>query len=297
MFHLNQPFLLKFILGDFVAGFILSASVSRTNFRLRQVLATEDVLKKQKIGKFIGHLVSESIFENNESLIQPRQAHAFLMSIDVRGFTSLMKTTTSKDASLFKERYHRLVAKVVGDLGGFIHKTHGDGHLISVGLMTKEVDLSDVPGLEADLKKAERRKREHQLGRAIVIFERIFGQFEQLRDEFMIDSNVCVCAAIDFGEIGLKLLGDPNVRLEFDLEGIVLFRCNRLEAYTKTLREVFQSQNSFLILSTVASTFLGAEMNFQLFSTQDKPVRDFPDETTISFKEFKRRKANRSKAA
>jgi class 3 adenylate cyclase len=297
LIHLNQISLVKFILGDFAFAFSLSALSAQINFKLRKALATEDVLKKQKISKFIGQLVSESIFENNESLIQPRQSQAFLMSVDVRGFTNLMSSTNTREASLFKERYHQIVAKVVGDLGGFIHKTHGDGHLISLGLMSKEVDLSDVPGLETDAKNAEKRKREQQLGRAIVIFERIFGQFEQLRDEFKFDSNVCVCAAIDFGEIGLKLLGDPNVRLEFDLEGMVVFRCARLEAYTKTLREVFQSSNSFLILSQMASSHLGSEMNFQFYKTDDHAIRDFPDEKVISFKEYRRRKFIRSSAA
>ena len=293
----NNYALLQFLLGDFAFVFLLAGMGANMSFKLRLALATEDVLKKNKIGKFVGQMVSESIFENNESLIQSRQSNAFLISLDVRGFTHLMKKYNSAEASLFKERYHHIVAKVVGDLGGFIHKTHGDGHLISLGLMSKEVDLADVPGIQNDMVRAEKRKREAQLGRVIVMFERIFGQFEQLRDDFNIDSNVCICGAIDFGEIGLKLQGDPNVRLEFDLEGMVVIRCSRLEAYTKTLRERFQSDNSFLILSAASAAFLEPNMTFQNYSTHHQIIRDFPDETHILFKEYRRRRMNRNNAA
>jgi class 3 adenylate cyclase len=182
----------------------------------------------------------------------------------------------------------------VGEGGGFIHKTHGDGHLISIGLMTEDVDLSDLPGLEGDLKKVTAKRQHQRLENGVKIFEKVFRQFEQLKYEMSISQNICVCAAIDHGDIGLKVLGDPNVRLEFDIEGMTVIRCSRLEAYTKTLRQILVSNSSFLVVSAAAAKFLPLHLGFQTFQTEKSPIKDFPDETRVFYIEFKPNKIKKA---
>lgn len=287
LYKLNQPFLVKFFLTDMGLSFFLGGLGSHMNYTLRRKLATEDVIHKRKVGKFLGNMVSESIFENDETLVRTRRKQAFMMSIDLRDFTRYAKSAVEAETSMFKERYHLLVSKIVGELGGFIHKTHGDGHLISLGLMETEIDLDDIPELRSDLEVAEKYRRQQQLAHAVYFFEKLVNQFEILKQELLIEQSICVCGAIDFGEVGLKMLGDPNVRLEFDVEGLVVIRCSRLENYTKTLRATLGSKNSFLVLSAEATRHLAPEFQFNQFLTQSHPLKDFPDETVVSYKEYR----------
>lgn len=297
LFFRTQNFdLMQFVLNDASYSFFLAVLSAKTTFRLRSALATDDVLNQQKIEKFVGNIVSQSIFENNEALLNSRVGHGFLISLDVRGYTQLTKGMDPAMARKFKEGYHKMVASAVGEKGGFIHKTHGDGHLISLGLMNSEEDSTlgnDVMGYEGQLAL----KHAKQLQKAIAIFEGVFEKFEHLKAELNVNQQVCVCASIDYGEIGLNILGDPNVRLEFDIEGIVVIRCTRLEAFTKTLREVFSRNSSFLVVSSSASSYLFGDRNFHVFKTDQHPVKDFPDETFVVYREYKPQKTNLSKVA
>jgi class 3 adenylate cyclase len=288
-YSLENFTLLKFFLNDSAYGLCLSVLSAYMNFTLRRKVATEDVINKSKFEKFVGNLVSTSIFENDASLVKDRSTHAFIMSMDIRGFTSLSQTPGA-NSSLFKERYHAEVARIVGVGGGFIHKTHGDGHLISFGLVD-DVNLDDVPSIQEELKKTEIQRRKHHLAKAIEIFEEILLRFSVIKADLKITQDVAVCAAVDFGEISLKILGDPDVRLEFDIDGLVVIRCTRLEAYTKTLRQVLSPKNSFLVLSASAAQHLSTESYFKIFLTAQNPIKDFPKEGFVCYREYQHRKA------
>jgi class 3 adenylate cyclase len=287
LIHLHEWFYLKFFITDMIFAYTLGALGSHMNYTLRRKLATEDVIHQRKVRKFLGNIVSESIFENNEFLVRARKKEAFLISIDIRNFTKYTKSALEAESSNFKEQYHLLVSRVVGQFGGFIHKTHGDGHLISLGLMDLEPNLSDIPKIQSELEAAEKSRREQQLAHAVAFFEKLVLHFENLKKDLQISQNICLCAAIDHGEIGLKMLGDPNVRLEFDIEGLVVIRCARLEAYTKTLRASLNSENSFLIVSAAAAVYSTAPLKLKLFATLKNPVNDFADENFVYYKEFR----------
>lgn len=284
---LQQMFYLRFFLTDMSFVFMLGTLGSHMNYTLRRKLASEDVLHQRKVGRFLGNLVSESIFENNDQLVRARKKTAFLISIDVRNFTKFTKSASESDSSQFKERYHMLVSKCVGEIGGFIHKTHGDGHLISVGLMDADPELGDVLGIQKDLQAAQRARQRQQLEHALSFFDKLVPHFEELKREMKIHQNICVCGAIDFGEIGLKMLGDPDVRLEFDIEGLVVIRCARLEAYTKTLRAFLHSEDSFLVVSSAAAQNMISLRKLKRFSTNLNPIVDFQDESFIYYREHK----------
>jgi class 3 adenylate cyclase len=288
--------LLKFVLNDTAYSFFLAVLSAKTTFRLRSAMAKEDVLNKQKIEKFVGNIVSESIFENDASLLDSRVGHGFLLSLDVRGYTQLMKGLDPTVAKRFKESYHKLVASTVGGMGGFIHKTHGDGHLISLGLMNSgEEPVESREGSDFDIQLAQ--KHGDQLRKVISIFETVFDEFEKLKEAMNVDPRVCVCASVDYGEIGLNILGDPDVRLEFDIEGMVVIRSARLEAFTKTLREVLSHESSYLVVSSSASSYLFGDRNFKVFKTDEHRIKDFPDEEFVTYREYKSQKANHSEAA
>jgi len=297
IFYMLKDFvLLRFFLNEAAFGLALSGLSAYMNYSVRKKLATEDVSHKRKFEKFVGNLVSESIFENNESLVEARTSKAFLMSLDVRGFTRIAQSK-GYESSNFKERYHKMVARYAGDYGGFIHKTHGDGHIISIGLVNENIDLSDVPEITLDVNQAELRRHQQQLTKCIELFEKVLSEFSLIKEDLQIDYEVAVCAGIDFGEIGLKLLGDPDVRLEFDIEGLIVIRCARLEAYTKNLRQHIASDKSYLILSTDAAKFLSPEKVFSTYDTTQEPVKDFPFENMIFFKEYTQRRHARRLAA
>jgi class 3 adenylate cyclase len=295
-FSTGNDDLMKFVVNDASYSFFLAILCAKTTFRLRSALATDDVLNQQKIEKFVGNIVSQSIFEKNESLLDSRFGHGFLISLDVRGYTQLVKAMDPAVARRFKVSYHKMVATTVGKSGGFIHKTHGDGHLISLGLMNSQEDPSlnmEAAGVEGQLAE----NYGNQLRNAIAIFENVFEQFENLKKELGVDPKVCVCASIDWGEIGLTVLGDPDVRLEFDIEGMVVIRCARLEAFTKVLREVFSPYNSYLVVSSSASSYLFGDRNFQVFKTDQHSVKDFPDEAFVTYREYKSHRQIESKKA
>ena len=180
LYTIHEYTLLQFFVNDSAYGLLLSGLSAYMNYNLRNKLATEDVVNKRKIEKFVGNLISESIFENNDSLLKPRITSAYLMSFDIRGFTRLTQSATA-NSSLFKEKYHALVANVVGHHGGFIHKTHGDGHLISLGLINDAIELDDIPGIEKDLAKVEQRRQQQLLQKAISIYEQILVNFRSLK--------------------------------------------------------------------------------------------------------------------
>src|SRR5690606_32503905 len=102
--YLGDYSMLKFFLSDSAYGILLGAISAYMNFNLRKRLATEEVRNKRRIEKFVGNLVSESIFENNDSLVKPRMTNAYIMAMDLRGFTKFSKTASPELASQFKEK-------------------------------------------------------------------------------------------------------------------------------------------------------------------------------------------------
>lgn len=284
--HIGDFFTLKYVMNDFSYAIPLAAMAAYQNYSLRFKLAKEDVRNKHSVQKFVGNLVTDAIFENRDELLKNRSAEGFLLALDVRGFTKLMKSDNQNQARQLMDKYHNLVATFIGGSSGFIHKTHGDGHLISFGLMNEQADLSGIPGLFEEEKVASLRRNKEIVKNAIITCEKIIDAFFRLKNEFGIGQNIQIGAAIDFGVVEMKIKGDARVRLEFDFDGIPVIRCVRLENHTKFLSKTVSPDNSYLILSKSAVNFVENLTEFQKLDTTANPVRDFPEEDIIYYRTF-----------
>jgi class 3 adenylate cyclase len=172
--------------------------------------------------------------------------------MDCRGFTNLA-LNKPEDEKKFFEAYHKMVAHVVNSQGGFIHKTVGDGHYISFGVMDEEVDLSGIPGVEFDEPFERQRKRGDLVMHAVDAAGEIIKRFYDLRLELKLSETLAVGATIDFGNVECRFFGDPKVRLEFDASGPTVVRCARLESYTKSIIQERGVSHCILLLSEDAA--------------------------------------------
>ncbi len=257
------------------AGLTISAIVHSTYVRvilleLKQMSSTE---------KFLGKTVSRAIFEGREDLLERRTKKGFILALDIRGYTQMIQSNDAEKAGYFLNTYQAMVSDLVGQYGGFIHKTMGDGHLISFGLMDEnDVDLSDIPGIETELRQADARRAQATIARVVLVMDLVAFNTELLAAEMGI-SAIRLGAGLEYGEVELRVFGDSEYRREFDIFGNTIVRATRLQAHTKALLSHLQAGSSLLIASPIAMHFASPDLREKLCEahTRDQPVRDCPD--------------------
>src|SRR5207248_673796 len=109
------------------------------------------------------------------------------ISMDLRGYTQLVRGIGTTVSAKFMDEYHKAVSTVVGSRKGYIHKTAGDGHLVSFGLMDDLPDLSDLPGIEDELNEAEKNRGRHFLAKAIETVDAVVRNLSRLADQFNLE--------------------------------------------------------------------------------------------------------------
>jgi class 3 adenylate cyclase len=193
------------------------------------------------------------------SINRSRRVKGYILAIDIRGYTDLTARNSDEDVGEFTSRYLGMVNETILHYGGFVHKTSGDGHLISFGIM--DVDPPSPAELVLSIVKA---------------FDEIAVKAEAIAEETLIEKYVSIGAAIDFGEIDVRFVNHTSPGEGFDIFGQTIIRCARLEAHTKVIRENFFPQASLLIMSSFAAENLAEDAGFIRYQTLFKPVRDFP---------------------
>jgi class 3 adenylate cyclase len=273
----KDPVILRLIVND--TSFALGSGVflSMLVHRLRVRVARLELEHATDAARFLGPTLTKAIYEDRRDLLESRRKKGFIVTLDLRGYTSLVQGHDEKTAARFMEQYHALVADSVGKLSGSIHKTAGDGHLVSFGLMEGSVDLSDIDDLGDEVDAAEQRRNRALLENAVKCVERIVIGAARLAHENCIETEVRIGAAIDYGEVEIKVMGDRDHRAELDIFGSTIIRATRLESYTKAITRHFRPGESILIVSPSASQFLGDSTRFRMLRTTGNPVRDFPE--------------------
>lgn len=268
--HVASDTFLAVTTGVIIGGIGNYLRVRILKLELKQMSSTE---------KFLGKTVSRAIFEGREDLLERRTKKGFILALDIRGYTQMIQTNDAQKVGYFLNTYQAMVSDLVGQYGGFIHKTMGDGHLISFGLMDDDdVDLSEIPGIEAELKQADERRAQSALKRTILVVDMIAFNTELLAAEMGIP-GIRLGAGLEHGDVELRVFGDTEYRREFDIFGNTIVRATRLQAHTKALLPQAPAGSSLLVASPIAMHYASAELRKKLseVSTDGLPVRDCAD--------------------
>jgi class 3 adenylate cyclase len=285
----NSPVLMQLYLDDMILFTALSVLGGYSSHKLRERLATVEVLNRSNIEKFLGNVVTTAIFDGKRELLQERKATGFLLCMDIRGYTQLMQHVDEAVSSAFMADYHQLVNHVMGKNGGFVHRSMGDGYLISFGIMdpsAQQTDLSFLPGTEAEETAALLRRNQDFLKQCIRSSEEIFDGFYHLKEKFLLTEDLKLGVAIDYGNVQIKIHGDSRSRIELDLAGLTVIRCARLENYTRALSVAIGPQLSYMVVSPEASQFIIQRSDFVLHPTDTAKVRDFASIGWVLYRAF-----------
>jgi class 3 adenylate cyclase len=280
--------LLKLFFNDMLVmlpvTYFLARKIHWTQRRL--ALAEHDL--KRRVRPFLGSYVASALYENRYDLLRDRDTQGLILSLDIRGFSRLMRDLGPGELNEFLRLYHGLVGRVVHALGGHVHKSMGDGHLISFGVMDLP-DLSDIPDLEQALIQAEARRKNELYRHAFSAFFQIekafFGLFKQFPS--LHKEGLGLGAGMAFGEVHLAIYGDEAHKREFEISGETVVLSSRLEQYTKILRaENSAWQNGFFSVAVTGELPAvlqedPTDRSWQYLQTLPQPIPDFPQVKAI----------------
>lgn len=281
--------LLKTFLGDYAIIFILTGFTANQIYRLRLKVALSDFEIRKSAKLFLGTHLTDAIYDENNRILQGYTQSGSILALDIRGYTNFVHSSAPEVAKAFMQGYHELVTKTIGQWGGYIHKSSGDGHTVSFGVMEKEQTLSDIPGLERENEGADRRKMRHLLHHATRAFEEISKGFEILKNQYGISLPMLVGAGLSYGEIEVVIRGDDKYRKELDIDGESIVRAVRLESYSKFLNKSISDESSFMVISPEFEKVVDPKFGIRICYTQTKEtaVRDYPWIQFVYFRQWK----------
>lgn len=280
--------LVSMIVNDYICMTIGACVAGHLTYRLRRKVAYMDAQIKSQLTPLVGEAVASAIYNNNFERLNNKKALGLILSMDLRGYTQFLQTSPKEVSSAFMKEYHFMVSSTVGKFGGFTHKTAGDSHLISFGLMDGSADLSDIPELREEVMEAEMRKIKALVETAIQMFDELMDKYQKLKLRYDIEDNLRVGAAIASGMIELQIQGDEHYHQEVNIVGDTIVRSVRLEAYTKFLMNHIAPTSSMLIISPeiLEELELDYKLNIRSWSidTSDQQVRDYPHIRKLYYK-------------
>jgi class 3 adenylate cyclase len=280
MLHKNgNQVLLTSIVGDLIMIFMATCIVTMHIYKLRLKIATFDHHVKKSATPFLGGILTRAIYEQNEELLKDRNVNAIIIMVDIRGYSEFSNKNNEKIVRNFMTDYHSAVSKVCNDFGGFMHKTSGDGHLISFGVMNESADLNDIPGYKNELITAEKKLTRSRFLNAISAIATLSFQFDNLKEKFDITENISLGIGVAEGDVTVSVQGDES-RKELDINGRTIILASRLEAYSKTIRNSVAPDKSVVVLEPTLSRHF--EDNHRMFRKWDtietlQQVRNFPE--------------------
>lgn len=293
----GESYIINIFLNDVGAAMAINFIVARATVRLRWRLAIEDVHSKEQTKRLLGGRLAEAIFEKREDLLNGFERPAVIVAIDLRGFTKLFIDVEKTKVDLFMSKYHEIVTTNSGRYGGFLHKSSGDGHLLSFGLMDDYQDLSDIPELSDRVASADEARRRHLFSRADWMMAEIVDQLGKLKDAHPEFAKTRIGAGISFGNIAVRLIGDNKYRQEFDFTGLPIIEAVRLESFTKNLNKV-DSEADAIVASTL--TFEEEHLKthgFSVMKLEADRVRDFEKVDSIIYKTYINHRVSKKESA
>lgn len=269
------------IINDYICMIIGACVAGHLTYRLRRKVAIMDAKIKSKLTPLVGKAIATAIYNNSFEKLNNRKSFGLILSMDLRGYTQFMHMYSEDFTSDFMKEYHFMVSSTVGKFNGFIHKTVGDSHIISFGLMDESADLSDIPEIQNEVQEAEKRKTKVLSEIAILMFAEFMDKFLKLKLRYDISDNLRVGAALAAGSMEIQIQGDEVYRQEVNIVGDTIVRSVRLEAYTKLLISEVAPMGSMLIISPDIMECIGDEFRkkFQSWyiNSSDQYVRDYPE--------------------
>ena len=276
------------IVNDYICMTLGAAVAATFTYDLKEKIAFMDAQIKSTLTPFVGNTLATAIYNDKLDSLNNKKAFGLILSMDLRSYTHFIHTTPKDVSSNFMKEYHFLVSTTVGKYNGFIHKTTGDGHLISFGLMDESADLSDIQEIRSEVVEAEYRKAKILAENAVRMFDDLIIKYEKLKFRYDISERLTIGAALAAGPIEIQIQGDENYRQEVNIEGDTIARSSRLEAYTKFLVTRVKTPGSMLIISPEVVDDLGSEVHSRTWYLKDDevPVRDFPDLKKVFYRSW-----------
>ncbi|MCC6277796.1 MAG: hypothetical protein IT289_07780 [Oligoflexia bacterium] len=274
------PEILRLAINDSISAAVINIFCAVTGSNLRRRLAVEDVLSKNSTRKFLGAMVAEAIFERREDLLTEKRKKGFIVAMDLRGYSQLMITMQKEVFEAFMMEYSKLIYGASGRSGGYLHKSAGDGHILSFGIMNDDRDLSDIEELKWQANVAEDREKEEQVRKILDCLNEIEVEFEKLILKYSLKSKLKLGIGVSYGEVILKMMGNAEFRLEYDIEGKAIVEAVRIETYTKELFKRSDHDSVIVLFSPTSST---REILRQgaVLTIESGAIKDFPDLTKL----------------
>lgn len=296
LFYHEQPYLSQIIFSDALMVTIILIVTQNSVHKLRLTLAVEDHRRRKKASLFLGKTLTDAIYENQKIIPDDGTREGLIMSVDLRGYTKFFQSTDPTIVRAFMAEYYSVVTKTLSTKPAFLHKTIGDGLLISFGVMDKDIDLSDFPEAAQGEIEAQKRKRSECLRMATQVFFEIAKGIEDLSQKHNVPLPMKLGAGCAYGPIELLVRGDETYRQEMDIQGSTIIKSVRIEAYSKLLNSQIDSDSSFLLVAPELMDAVSAEQGFKtlLITKPEQQVRDFPDIQMLLYRQWKHRVASTS---
>lgn len=275
----GNTILLKIVLSDLTIAFAASMFVSLQIYKLRLKIATFDHHVKKSAAPFLGGVLTKAIYEQNDNLLKDRNVNSIIVMVDIRGYSEFSNKNGEKIVRNFMTDYHALVSKICNDLGGYMHKASGDGHLISFGVMDESPNLFDLPGMESEVVSANVKLSKARFSNSLIAAATIALQFDNLKEKFDIVDNISLGFGIAEGDVTVSVQGDES-RKELDINGRTIILAARLEAYSKVIRMSVAPDKSVVVVEPSLSKYFDDENRmFRKWDTVEASlqVRNFPE--------------------
>jgi class 3 adenylate cyclase len=282
--------LLKIFVNDMLVMLPLTFYLARKIYNTQRRLALAEHDLKLRVAPFLGQYVASALYENRFDLLRDRRTQGLILSLDIRGFSRLMRELGPVELNEFLRLYYGLVGRIVQAHGGQVHKSMGDGHLISFGVMDLP-DLSDIPDLAEAMAQAEIRRKNELHHHALQAFFAIEKGFIELLQQFprLPHEGLGLGAGMAFGDVHLAIYGDETHKREFEISGETVVLSSRLEQYTKVLRATNSEWQHGLFSVLVTCEWpqgleqQSASRRWQKLTKLPAPVPDFPQVQSIFY--------------
>lgn len=291
----GNSILVSTILSDLLIAFIVSTFIAIQIFKLRLKIAVFDYKVKKSAAPFLGDMLTKAIYEQKEDLLKERNVNALVVMIDIRSFSEFSNKNEVKLVRSLMNEYHATVSKVFSDRGGFLHKTSGDGHMISFGVMDESPDLKDLPGYGDEAITAEIKLNRSRFLNALSAIATIAYQFDLLKEKYDIAENISLGIGVSEGDVTVSVHGDEN-RKELDINGKAVILSSRLESYSKIIRNSVAPTSSVVVMQGDLSRHF--QDNYRMFKKWDTididlKVRNFPEIDHVYYHVFLNKKEQR----
>lgn len=299
LFGDHQPQLGQMIISDAMMVTIILIVTLKSIHKLRLSVAVDELQRRKKASLFLGKNLAQAIYQTTNMVVDDYTRDGLVMSVDLRGYTKFIQSVDRATVRAFMSDYHALVNKTISSRKSYLHKTIGDGLLITFGVMDNETDLSDLPDASEAHKRLEETKKAECLRQAAEVFLGISRGLEELSIKHGISLPLVIGCGCAYGAIDVVVHGDDSYRQELDIQGTAIVRSVRLEAYSKLLTVRIDPESSFLLVSPELASSVEPSLGFKMWmiTSANEQVRDFPEIKSILFRQWKHNRARENRSA